>query len=153
MPIGKKKIEEWQRGSETEQDLVGVLSRESFLSPVSCLEGRDSSLHDLLWFLKRDSNSHLLGRKTMQRWEEQPRNHLRQDLRNQRNSSRVGDRDFPGGPVVKNSRVRPLIGELRSHVSWRRPCAPNPEAWAPQLESICLNKIPHVMQLRPNAAK
>ena len=33
---------------ETEQDLVGVLSRESFLSPVSCLEGRDSSLHDLL---------------------------------------------------------------------------------------------------------
>ena len=37
-----------EKGSETEQDLVGVLSRESFLSPVSCLEVRDSSLHDLL---------------------------------------------------------------------------------------------------------
>ena len=84
-------------------------------------------------------------------------------------------RDFPGGPVVKNplpmqgTRVRSLVGELRSHMPWGN------YAHAPQLlsmeattrEPACRNKEPthhsggshmpqrrsHVPPLRPDAAK
>ena len=77
----------------------GILSVPSFSFGWKRLQPARPSLI----FKERFKQSLAGKKKDAETGEEQPRNHLSQDLRNQRSSSRVGDRDFPGGPVVKNS--------------------------------------------------
>ena len=64
---------------------MGLLGTEALQSPTSCRQ--DTSLHDILWVSKDRLKQKLIR-------EEQPQSHLRQDKRDWRSSSRLGDPQF-----------------------------------------------------------